>query len=116
MKMKIVYMMEWDVPKDRDRYKRYAEYHSKETRSARSKKFSNLVKWIREKKAEGVLKSVDWADDTGHVINWKEFESIELFSEMWANEEWQQHMMEVYPLVDNLRFRMLRESLGIPED
>ncbi len=113
--MAVVFMIEWDVPKERDRYERYVEYHTGKVRSARVQKYSNYVKWLREKVEEGVLKRGDWGDNTGQIINWNEFESIELFSEMWANEEWQNHMMELIPLVDNIRYRLFKPSLGIQE-
>jgi len=96
--------MEYDNTKDRARYKRYADF----TREPHP--------WWQKMEKEGIVKTSGWADNTGHIVNWLEFENMEAFAKLWADEEYRKWVLEFNPLVDNLRFRLLRPSVSIPEE
>ena len=98
--------MEHDNAKDESRYKKYAEL----TRGPDPE-------WVKKMLEETNVKVSGWADNTGHIINWFEFENMEAFAKMWNTEEWQKHVgLSLGPLVDNLHFRILRPSVDIPEE
>jgi hypothetical protein len=110
--MNVGLIVEWDNAKDRARYKRYAEF----TRGGNREKYPELFKHLEGLTEKGVAKVGAWADNTGHIINFWEFDSTEVFSEVWNNLDWHRMYMELNPLVDNLRFRLLRPSVDIPEE
>jgi L-rhamnose mutarotase len=96
--------VEWDNAKDESRYKKYAE----QTREP-------APEWLTKLVGETNIKASSWGDNTGHIVNWWEFENMEAFAKMWNNEEWQKWWLRRNPVVDNLRIRFLRPSITIPE-
>ena len=110
--MKVGLIIEWENAKDRDRYKRYAEF----TRSEDREKYPDLIKHVEGLIEKGVVKYGQWADNTGNIINFWEFDNTEVFSEVWNNLDWHKYFLELTPLVDNLIFRLLRPTIPIPEE
>lgn len=106
-RMTVVLMTEHDNPKD-------------EERNNKKRKFGTEVmrpyweKLVEEKgiKSEGG----NWSDNTGHIIGWYKFETMEDFSKMWDDERWQQMMARWTHFVDNASTRLLRPGLTVPED
>ena len=72
--MKVVFLIEWDNAKDESRYKKYAEQLREPT-----------PEWMKKMVEETNLKVSHWADNTGHIISWVEFENMEAFAKMWDN-------------------------------
>ena len=62
------------------------------------------------------FKGSAWSDNTGHMVGWAEFETMEDFSKMWEDERNQQMWAAWVYLVDSARIRLLRPSLDVPED
>ena len=106
--MSVVLMWEHDNAKDEERYRKYAEFVT--WRKGLAKKYAKYVDLFYKMTQEGKLKYNAWADNTGHVITWYEFDSIESFAKMWSLDEWHQYMLEANPLVDNVRMRLLRQG------
>ncbi len=102
--MKVVLLVEWDNAKDESRYKKYAE-QSREP----------IPEWWNKLTDETNVKTSGWVDNTGHIIQWLEFENMEDLAKMWNSEEWQNRWTKWNWLVDNLSFRFLRPALGVPE-
>ena len=102
--MAVVLMIEWDNAKDESRYKKYGE----QTREGRPE-------WMKKLVEEGIVKGRSWADNTGHIVAWFEFDNIEAFAQLWGNEEWQNYWLRRNPVVDNVSFRLLRPAVTIPE-
>ncbi len=103
--MKVALLVEYDNAKDESRYKKYGE-QSRE----------GMPEWFKKLVEETNVKFSDWADNTGHIISWLEFENMEDFAKLWNNEEWHKWWLRRNPFVDNLRFRLLRPSVTIPEE
>ena len=105
--MAVVLSVEWDNAKDESRYNKYGEW----SRSGHTRVF-----W-EKKLEEGIVKNMSqWADNTGYIIFWAEFENMEAFAKLWSDEEFHKSWLEINPLVDNLRFRILRPSVTIPDE
>jgi len=89
---------------------------------ARNKKRLKLSRevgmpYIEKKQKEGIkLKVSGWADNTGHMIGWWEFETMDDFAKIWNDEEFQQIMARRTYLVDNASFRLLRPSIWLAEE
>lgn len=105
--MPVVYLLEWDNPKDEERNEKRLKYE-KEILTPYSRKL------IKEKNIK--VESSDWSDNTGHVVGWLKFETMEDFAKMWNDERQQQMIARWAYLVDNVRTRLLRPLLTIPED
>ncbi|GAG28118.1 unnamed protein product [marine sediment metagenome] len=103
--MKVALLVEWDNAKDESRYKKYGE----QTREPRPE-------WLEKMVEEGLFKGSGWTDNTGHVIRWFEFENMEAFAKLWNHEGWHKRWLRRSPVLDNLRFRLLRPSMSIPEE
>ncbi len=103
--MAVVLSVEWDNAKDESRYKRYGE-QSRE----------GMPEWFKKLVEEGIFKVSGWADNTGHIVNFFEFENMEAFSKLWNNEESHKYWLRRNPVVDNMRFRLLRPSVTIPDE
>ncbi len=89
--------MEWDNTKDEGRIKKY--YHFNLKRS----------KYIMGKIEEGIVKNVQgWSDGTGHIEHLIEFEDAEAFAKFWSDEEWHLLQIEFFPLIENLKIRVMR--------
>ena len=92
--------MEWDNAKDESRLKRYMEMQSEPR-----------PEWFKKLFEEVKVKQSSWADNTGHIVNLIEFENMEVFAKLWDNEEWHKWWRRMTPVVDNMRFRVLRPSI-----
>jgi len=105
--MPVVFMREWDNPKDEERNEKRRKY-GREVWNPYWKKL------VEEKgiKAKGSI----WVDNTGHVVVWGEYETMEDFSKMWEDERLQQMWSQQAYFADNVRHRLLRPSITIPED
>jgi len=105
--MPVVGIVEWDNPKDEERNKKRLKF-------GREVMMPYWEKLVKEKgiKAEGGA----WSDNTGHMISWWEFETMEDFSKMWEDKRWQQMRGQWTYYADNVSIRLLRPSIDIPED
>jgi hypothetical protein len=96
--MAVAYMMEWDNPKDEERFRKYMKL---------GKEMSSHIEEMQKK---GLCKFSNWIDDTEHVISWLEFKDIDDFGKMWTDKEYSNLMAKWRPNVDNLRVRLLRRA------
>jgi len=105
--MPVVQLLEYDISKD-------------EERRNKGRKFGNEVmfpywkKLVEEKDIK--VESSNWSDNTGHKVHWTRFETMEDFSKIRDDERWQQMMARWANFADNVRIRLLRPGLTIPED
>ena len=100
-------MSEWDNPKDPERNRKRLKFQSEVWKPY----------WDKLVKEKGIkFKSRSWSDNTGYIISWGEFETMEDFSKAWEDERHQQMWAAWTFLVDNARIRLLRPGLTIPED
>ena len=105
--MTVVLMREWDNPKDPERNRKRLKFGSEVMTPY-------WEKMVKEKDIKH--KGSGWSDNTGHMIGWGEFETMEDFSKMWEDEGIQQIWAAWAYLVDNARIRLLRPTFMIPED
>jgi len=104
--MPVVLLLEWDNPKD-------------EARNEKRRKFEEVITSYRKTLVEekGIkLKFSGWADGTGHIVTWWEFETMEDFAKMWNDEKWQQMIARWTYLVDNASVRLLRPAITVPKE
>ena len=94
-------LWEWDNPKDEERNRKRLE-KSKEV----NEYFYNIAK---ERKIKA--KSSVWADGTGHVLMWGEYENFEEVAKWWEDEHLQRLFAEMSLLVDNMNIRWLRPMI-----
>ena len=105
--MKVVVLWEWDNPKDEARDKKRREFGTEVL----------TPYWRKLVEEKGIKSKGDWwSDNTGHMVSWFEFETLEDFAKMWNDERFQQIWARLAFLVDNARIRLLRQAITIPED
>jgi len=105
----VVLMMEWDKPKEETRLREY--------RKTGPRTMHVQDPWWQKKVKEGIVKRAEgWADVTGHIIGWIEFENMDTFGKFWSDKEWHMLTIGFQPLVDNLHMRLLRPSVRIKEE
>ena len=105
--MPVVLLIEWDNPKDEERNEKRLKYGREVL----------TPYWEKMKKEKDIkVESSDWSDNTGHMISWSKFETMEDFAKMWNDERWQQMWARWAYLSDNVKNRLLRPSVTIPED
>lgn len=103
--MKCVLCMEYRPPKD----------------EARGKQLAELQKTVAEKAAQWTksgLLSPDvaiWADNTGRIMYWFPFESMDKFAKFYAHEEVQKLMAKTSVLLDDISIRLLRPGLDVTD-
>jgi hypothetical protein len=100
--MKVLLMIERETFKDEDRRKKYYEHMDKFTP-------------IWEKKHEGVkFKSLGgWSDQPGCVVTMAEYESMEEFSKVWSDEEFQKELLKHRNLVETMKIRIMRPTVSV---
>ena len=96
-------MVEWDLPKGRERQEDYWKY-IKETMTPKTQKMDE----------EGFYKAMSFGDNTGHIIWVLEFEDADAFNKLWNDKEWHNMMSTYAHRVDNLSFRLGRPII-MPE-
>jgi hypothetical protein len=101
-KMRVYLVMEWDNAKDEARYRKYAE-------------FTRDNQWPAKKEEEGLFKRTGISDNTGHMMGIWEFEDTDAFSKLWNDREYHELMVTLNPLVDNLKVRIGRAGMPVPE-
>lgn len=101
--MPVVLLVEWDNPKETERNKRHYKWGREVFRPYYEKRRKEGVKW----------EASSWADGTGHIIAWHEFETLEDFSKIWNDTEYQEMTARWTYLVDNARARILRPSISV---
>lgn len=105
--MPVVLLVEWDNPKCDERNKERQKYQN-EVWSPYGEKL------IEEKGVK--VKSSGWSDNTGHIVVWREYDSMEDFAKEWEDERNQQMWARWTHFADNIRYRLLRPSITVPED
>jgi hypothetical protein len=105
--MPVVVMIEWDNAKDESRYEKYAKLSRTQGGVGYTPLLQKMIK-------EGVAKTSGWTDNTGHLVGWWEFENLEAYAKLWADEEFHRRWLQSNPLVDNARIRILRPAVPIP--
>jgi len=98
--MKMAMLIEYDNPKDEVRIKKVYEQ-------------DDLVTPFWQKKVkEGLVKNLsNWADNTGHIIIFVEFESGEKLGKFLSDGDFHQIAMKAAESVDNLTYRVLRPAV-----
>jgi len=82
----------------------------------RSKQFTEMQKGL-EKQFEPLIKAglTMWADNTGTILYWFPFESMEKFAEFYGDMEMQKMMARASGLLDDIKIRLLRPGITISE-
>lgn len=104
--MTVVLLWEWDNPKDEARNKKRLKFDREE----------GAPFWEKKRKEGIKLKMTSWSDNTGHIVGWMEFETMDDFSKLWEDKEWQQQVTKWSYLVDNVSVRLLRPTITLPEE
>ena len=98
--MNLMLMVEWDIPKELDRTKKYFESVAKLTGM-----WEKLIK-------DGAVKSAKaWADNTGHIVGMIEFESGAELGKVYDNVDYHRWWIESAGLMDHLSMRILRPTI-----
>jgi hypothetical protein len=105
--MPVVELMEYENPKD-------------EEKNAKRRKFQSKVMrpyWEKLVKAKDIkVESSGWADNTGNMVHWTKFETLEDAAKAWNDPQWQQLRARWAYFANNITIRLLRPSFTIPED
>ena len=100
--MKVLVMTTWENPKDDEGLKKYYDNLEKygEYRTERRKKFN--------------VKQSAWSDGSGKMYNLDMFESLESYAKYADDEELQKIMIHFCRLVNNVKIKVLRETISAP--
>ena len=98
--MKILVLMEWDIPKDA---REYSEYMN-----------AKLPFW-RKTWDKYQIEISSWQDGTGTIVNLNTMEA-DTYSKVLEDEELQIELIRLCRTVDNARMRVLRPELSIPPE
>jgi hypothetical protein len=103
VEMKVWFVMEVETYKDDAKRKKYYEY-------------LNTFRSLYEKKHEGVEYEFlgGWSDNPGCVMYVYEYESVEEFSKVWSDEEYQQELVKLRNHCDALKIRVMRPTVRVP--
>lgn len=94
------------------------EYRSPKD-EARGKQLLDLQKKITEKAEEWTKSGLIgpdvemWADNTGRIMYWFPFESMEKFAEFYGHEEVQKMMATASGVLDDISIRLLRPGIDV---
>ena len=99
--MKMAIMYEYDNPKDEARMKKILEEPDKTT------------PFFQRKLEEGIVKNISsWADNTGHIVVFIEFENGENLGKFLGDEEFHRLATETAVGIDNIAYRILRPAVS----
>jgi quinol monooxygenase YgiN len=97
-------IIEWQTFKDEAKVKKYYEYLKTEPFRA------------HREALESEVKSRGWSAAPGHLVLIEEYESMEEFSKIWSDEEYQKKLIKLNRLVKNLSIRILRPAIPTPPE
>jgi hypothetical protein len=103
--MRVVVLNEWDASKDEEKYRKGLEI---------SRKW--IEYWIKLSKEKSITPVYDkiFTDNTGHISNWTEYESMADFQKIWDDETYQGYWAQFSRYADNCRIRVMRPvSIGV---
>ena len=103
--MKCVLCVEYTPPRDEARGKQLVEFTEK------------VVGKFEEWTKKGLL-SPDvtmWADNTGRILYWFPFESMEKFAKYYGSEDVQKLMAVASGLLDDISIRLLRPGIDVKD-
>ena len=82
----------------------------------RSKQLTEMQKGL-EKEFKPLIKAglTMWSDNTGTILYWFPFESMEKFAEFYGDKEVQKMMARASGLLDDIKIRLLRPGITISE-
>ena len=91
-------MTEWTNPKEPERNKKKFDLEKKFFEPYYENKLKEGIKW----------KAEDYTDGSGWYVAWFTFETMEDFSKIWTDEEFQKMLTRYSFLVDECKVRILR--------
>jgi hypothetical protein len=80
--MKVLYAIEWETHKDEAKRKKYYEF------------FDEEKTWEKTHESVKYKDLGTWADQPGHLTFLTEYESMEEFSKVWSDEEFQKYLVK----------------------
>jgi len=95
--------MEFETFKDDTKRKEYYDYLESSWRPT-SQKIYEGVKW---KNLGG------WSDNPGWVLWIAEFESMEEFSKVWSNEEYQKEILKLRNHLKSFKMKIMRPTISV---
>ena len=99
--MPVIMMYEWNNPKEPERRRKSYDIANK-----------IFLPYYKNKQKEGVKwKGEDYTDGTNTIVGIFEFETMEDFSKIWGDEEFQKMFTRWTYYVDNCKVRILRQDL-----
>ena len=104
--MTVGILWEWDNPKDEERNRKRLE------KSQEVNEYFYKIAKEREIKAKYSV----WADGTGHVMFWGEYENFDEVAKWWEDEQFQRLFAELGMYVDNFNIRWLRPMIPGVDD
>jgi len=100
--MKVLVLTTWENPKCDEGLKKYYEYLEK-----------HGPYWTERRKKYNV-KSSAWSDGTGKMYMLEELESYEAYAKYADDEEFQKKFIHLCRLVNNVKIKVLRETISVP--
>lgn len=99
--MMVYFMVEWDIPKEKERQDDYWKF-IKESILPLNEKLEEL---------NCIQKDIAFGDNTGHIVRLLEFEDSEAFGKFWDDDEVPRVFSSFSLIVDNLNIRLGRPTL-----
>ena len=101
--MNVVLSIMWTNPKEPERNKKRFTHQNSVSEPYAEKKTKEGVKWKR----------ASWADGSGLMLAWYEFESLEDFNKVWGDDEFQSNLSRWSFFVDNCKIKIWRPSANV---
>ena len=101
--MKVWFVMEFETFKDDAKRKEYYDYLKSSWRPTKEKTYEGVT-----------FKNLGgWSDYPGWVMYVEEFESMEEFSKVWSNEEYQKEILKLRNHVKSFKMRIMRPTVSV---
>ena len=98
--MPVLWLMEYDIPKDEEAHARYLKYIFDDEYSCR----------VMDKCKEIGAKLNVWSDGLGHIVMTIEFEDMVQYARLSEDAEWRRGLFRLSQLVLNANTRLMRPA------
>ncbi len=98
--MPVLWLMEYDIPKDEEANARYLKYIFDDEYSCR----------VMDKCKEIGAKLNVWSDGLGHIVMTIEFDNMEHYAKLFEDAEWRKGLFQTSRLVENVNTRVMRPA------
>lgn len=98
--MPVIWLMEYDIPKDEEAGARYLKYIFDEGHSCR----------VMDSCKKLNAKLNVWSDGLGHIVMTIEFEKMEQYARLFDDAEWRKGLFQLSKYVLNVQTRLMRPA------